>query len=157
MVLRTALLLAVLLAGAAAAPEPDVSGPANQAFVDPASTEDVAGQAKTALEAVLSYTWSDVDGWRADVRRYATGTAATLLQNQVTSSLPMITQQRATVSTVVADIGVRDLRGDQAELLAFVNTSTTRQGGQPVVTAGSVVIHLRRAQAWQISDLQVPA
>jgi Mce-associated membrane protein len=157
MVLRTAVLLAVLFAGAAAAPQPDVSGPANQAFVNPAATADLAGQAEAGVEAVLSYTFSDVDGWRAAVRRYSTGNAATLLQNQVTSTLPTITQQQITAATTVVGLGVRDQRGDQAEVLAFVNTSTTRPGKAPIVTASSVVLHLRRGpQAWLISDLQVP-
>ena len=156
MVVRTAVLVAVLLAGGAAAPEPDVSGPANQAFVDAAATKDMTGQVKAGLEAVLSYTWSDADSWRRAVQAYTTGDANRQLQGQLDTTLPTITQQQATATTTVVALGVRDQRTDHGELLAFLNTSTTKQGRTAVVTPSSVVVSAQRdGQGWRISDLQV--
>lgn len=160
MVLRSAVLVAVLLAvssvGSAAAQEADVSGPGNQAFVNPAATQDMAGQAKTGLEAILSYTWSDVDSWREAVQAHTVGDANRQLQGQLDTTLPTITRQRVTAATTVVALGVTDQREDHGELLAFLNTSTTRPGKAPVLTAGSVVVSVQRGgQGWQISDLQV--
>jgi Mce-associated membrane protein len=156
MVLRTAVLVAVLLAGGAAAPESDVNGPANQAFVDPAATKDMAGQVKAGLEAVLSYTWSDTDSWRRAVQTYTTGDAKRQLQGRLDTTLPTIAQQQATATTTVVALGVRDQRGDHGELLAFLNTSSTTQGRSTTITASSVVVSAQHgARGWQLSDLQV--
>ncbi|TDQ04895.1 hypothetical protein [Labedaea rhizosphaerae] len=156
MVLRTALLVAVLLAGGAAAPEPDVNGPANQAFVDPVATKELTGQVKAELEAVLSYTWSDPDSWRRAVQTYTTGNAKRQLQGRLDTTLPAITQQQATAATTVVALGVRDQRADHAELLAFLNTNATTQGRSTAITPSSIVVSAQRgAQGWQLSDLQV--
>jgi hypothetical protein len=62
-----------------------------------------------------------------------------------------------TVTSEVVSLGVRDLRGGDAELLAFLNTHTDRRNQRATVTTANVVVKVRRGpQHWQVVEIEVP-
>lgn len=157
MVLRGAVLAVLLFTGGAAAQEPDVTGPANRAFADTAATAEVTGQAKTAVAALFSYTWADLGKWHAAVQTWATGEAAKKLEDQLAPSIPTINRQQVTTRSEVVSLGLRDLRGDRAELLVFLNTRTERRNQGATSSASNAVIKVQRGpQRWQVVEIEVP-
>jgi Mce-associated membrane protein len=157
MVVRGVVLTIVLLASGAAAQESNVSGPENRAFADRAATTEVTGQAKTAMAALFTYSWFDLDPWHTAVRTWATGDAARKLESQLGASLGAVNEQHAILTSSVVDLAVRDLRGDRAQLLVFLNTRTERRTGTPTVTGSNVIIQMQRGpQRWQVVDIEVP-
>lgn len=157
MVVRGAVLAVLLFTSSAAAQESNVDGPENRAFADRATTAEVTGQAKTAMAALFTYSWFDLDPWHTAVQTWATGDAARQLESQLDASLPSINQQHAILTSSVVDLAVRDLRGDRAQLLVFLNTRTERRTGTPAVTGSNVIIQMQRGpQRWQVVDIEVP-
>jgi Mce-associated membrane protein len=141
----------------ASAQESSVAGPANQAFVDAEGTATVTTQAKAALEAVFSYTWSDPETWRTAVRKWATGPAAQQLQELFGKSIGSIREQKLTVLCTAVDIGLRELRADTAQLLVYLNQKVLRTSAPQTISATAVLIRMQRGpQGWQLIDVQVP-
>jgi Mce-associated membrane protein len=142
-VLVTALLLVALL-GAGGAYWAWTQQPAaasaetaqNLAFVDPAATRAVAAQVTTAVEAIYSYDWAQLDQSETRALSYITGDYA----GQYRQSFTLVRQQaprlRAKLTSTVVQAGVQTLTPSQATLLLLVNQEGQRGDNPNPLRAG---------------------
>lgn len=133
----------------------DGGSAANKALSDTGATTDVVTQVTRDMQAVSSYKYTDLAG--AQKAGQAVSTGAFLddynkLFEQVKAQAPA---QKAVVSGAVVKIGVRQLQGDNAELLAFLTQTTTRADTNQSNSVGLVytVDATRSGGKWLISKL----
>ncbi len=127
----------------------------NVAVVHSKTTAQVVGQVDTALERVLSYNYSNPDPTKTAAQQSLVG-AALQQYNVLFNALQAKagTQKLTLVSKVVAS-GVTSLVGTKAQLLVFLDQSSTRasDGKTSAVAAqiqvGAVLVN----GVWKISEL----
>ncbi|GAA3433427.1 hypothetical protein [Kutzneria kofuensis] len=133
----------------------DGGSAANKALADTGATTDVITQVTRDMETVSSYKYTDLAGAQKAGQAVSTGKFLgdyNKLFEQVKSQAPA---QKAVVTGQVAKIGVRQLQGDDAILLAFLTQTTTRADTNQSNSVGLVytVTAHRSGGKWLISDL----
>lgn len=125
----------------------------NQALTDGATTAEVKGQLQTALEAILSYDYNDLAKTDAAVEKYVTGDARCEYDHLFGQVRELAPKQKIVLTTVVREIGVTRLDGDLADVLVFVDQTTTRTGKNGGTTASGAqfgVTAQRDGELWKI-------
>ncbi|WP_424189924.1 hypothetical protein ACOBQX_14205 [Actinokineospora sp. G85] len=130
----------------------------NSAVTDSAGTEQVKNQVREAVERTLSYDYTKLDVTAKAVGETLEGRAVCDYEAIYGKLKELAPQQKLVLSTKVRDIGVVSLRGDEAEVLVFVDQSVTRAaveaGAEPQQTASgaqfAVSAH-RSGDAWKIT------
>jgi Mce-associated membrane protein len=133
----------------------DGGAASNTALADTGATTDVITQVTRDMETVSSYKYTDLAGAQKAGQAVSTGgflTDYNKLFEQVKAQAPA---QKAVVTGQVAKIGVRQLQGDNAELLVFVTQTTTRADTNQSNSVGLVytVDATRSGGKWLISKL----
>ena len=133
----------------------DGGSAANTALTDTGATTDVITQVTRDMETVSSYKYTDLAGAQKAGQAVSTGGFLddyNKLFEQVKAQAPA---QKAVVTGQVAKIGVRQLQGDNAELLVFVTQTTTRADNNASNSVGLVytVDATRSGGKWLISKL----
>ncbi|QUQ70617.1 hypothetical protein [Kutzneria sp. CA-103260] len=133
----------------------DGGSAANTALTDTGATTDVITQVTRDMETVSSYKYTDLAGAQKAGQAVSTGGFLgdyNKLFEQVKSQAPA---QKAVVTGQVAKIGVRQLQGDNAELLVFLTQTTTRADNNQSNSVGLVytVDATRSGGKWLISKL----
>jgi Mce-associated membrane protein len=133
----------------------DGGAASNTALADTGATTDVITQVTRDMETVSSYKYTDLAGAQKAGQAVSTGgflADYNKLFEQVKSQAPA---QKAVVTGQVAKIGVRQLQGDNAELLVFVTQTTTRADNNQSNSVGLVytVDATRSGGKWLISKL----
>lgn len=150
-----ALLLAGLVAGCAgeATPPPP---PANLAFVDVEATRAVSDEVAPAVARFFSYDFRQLDEHASQIMADSTaGYWAQVEPTLVVVREVASSKQVVTTAEVVAT-SVHVLEPARAELLLFVNRSTTQAGGPPQVEPSSVTVTAARiGPAWKIDGMTV--
>lgn len=143
-----AVLLATAPSGASAAGN-------NRAIVDAKATAQVIGQVDTGLERVLSYRYANPAATRAAADQVLTGDAAHQYQVLFKALKQKAGREQLTLKAKVVASGVDTLTEDRAQLLVFLDQSSTRasDGATAASPAQLRIAAVRRGGTWRISEL----
>ncbi|WP_223198549.1 hypothetical protein [Solihabitans fulvus] len=128
----------------------------NGALVDTARTSEVTGQVKDAMEKAFSYNFADTASTEKAAKDLLTGAAVDQYNKLFEQVKKLAPEQKLVVSVRVVSSGVRLLNGDRAELLVFLDqTSTRTSDNQSSVGATMASVTAQRTDRWRISDLKI--
>lgn len=132
-----------------------ISAADNDALVDSVATEEVRDQVSAALTSILTFDHDDPDATRDAADRVLAGEAQREYDELFATLLDQAASQQLTLSTTVGDVGVRRLEGDSAELLVFLDQSSTREtDGESSVAAAQLTVTAERQEGtWRITGL----
>jgi Mce-associated membrane protein len=118
----------VLAAGFAvwAGLESSGSDTGNTAVADRAATAEVTDQVGTGVKAVFSYDYSNLPRTERAAAGVLVEGAAAQYQSTLAAAEKQATDQKLVRSTTIRSIGVRELRGENARLLVFVDQQTIK-------------------------------
>lgn len=150
--------LAVLIAGAGvvltAAGAARRSPAANLALVNQATTRRVIAAVSGEVNAIFSYSYTNIGATRRAAATALTGSAARqyrLLFSQVTSHGPA---QKLTLMSHVVRAGVISLSGGSAQVLLFLDQKWVRGTSQPVTAAAQLDVTARLSGGrWRITTI----
>jgi Mce-associated membrane protein len=133
----------------------DSGSAGNKALTDTGATADVISQVTGDMQTVSSYKYTDLAGAQKAGQAVSTGKFLddyNKLFEQVKAQAPA---QKAVVTGQVAKIGVEQLQGDDAILLAFLTQTTTRADTNQSNSVGLVyTVNAHRVGGkWLISGL----
>jgi Mce-associated membrane protein len=133
----------------------DSGSAGNKALTDTGATADVISQVTGDMQTVSSYKYTDLAGAQKAGQAVSTGKFLddyNKLFEQVKAQAPA---QKAVVTGQVAKIGVEQLQGDDALLLAFLTQTTTRADTNQSNSVGLVyTVNAHRVGGkWLISGL----
>ncbi|CRK60067.1 putative integral membrane protein [Alloactinosynnema sp. L-07] len=129
----------------------------NRALTDSALTSEVKGKLTVAIEKTLSYNFTDLDATAKAVKEHLAGTAVCEYDKLFGVLKEQAPAQKLILTTKVRDLGVTRLEGDKADLLVFVDQSTTRTE-QNQTTASGAQFGIRAEKidgAWKITDFDM--
>lgn len=131
----------------------------NVALLDPAATAQVTRELRTAIEAVFSYDYRHLDRTARAVDTYVTGQARCAYDEVFGTVLKTATEQRATLTSRVHEIGVIRLSGDgaaaTAEVLVLLDQTSTRSGSPLVSGTQFGITGQRHDGRWLISEIDL--
>jgi Mce-associated membrane protein len=129
---------------------------ANSAVVDVGATAEVVGQTRQGIESMLSYDYTKLDDSVNAAKADSTGA----FQSQYLSVFEQTirgpaTQQKLRQTASVLNIGVKQLDGDHATLMALVQFTAERTTNQQTTNAPGLlnVDVVRQDGHWKISAL----
>ncbi|MFI5559613.1 hypothetical protein [Amycolatopsis japonica] len=127
----------------------------NAALVDQAATAEVADQVGAGVKAVFSYDYSNLARTERAAADVLIGEATGQYRDQFASARKRAEEGKLVRTTTVRSLGVRSLRGDQAEVLLFLDQQTmTAGGGAPQSTVSQLSVTAQRVDGrWKISQL----
>jgi len=129
---------------------------ANQAVVDVGGTAEVVGQTRQGIEQILSYDFAKLDDSVNAAKTQSTGafTSQYLSVFEQTIRGPA-TQQKLRQTASVLNIGVKQLDGDHASLMALVQFTAERTTNQQTTNAPGLlnVDVVRQDGRWKISAI----
>lgn len=156
-VLVVCLVLATVAFLAARSDREDGKPYANQAVVDVGGTAEVVGQTRQAMEQILSYDFTKLDDSVNAAKTQSTGafTSQYLQVFEQTIRGPA-QQQKLRQTASVLNIGVQQLSGDHATLMALVQFTAERTTNQQTTNApGLLTVQVVRQDGrWKISELK---
>jgi Mce-associated membrane protein len=129
----------------------------NTALVDTATTSQVEAQVKTAVENSFSYDYTDTARTEKAARAVLVGDAMREYEQLFAKVRTQATQQQLVLVSSVRAIAVRELNGDDATLLVFVDQQAVRTGdnGNTSTSAQLGVVAHRSGAVWQVTGLTV--
>ncbi|GAB3481431.1 hypothetical protein [Amycolatopsis cihanbeyliensis] len=136
--------------------DPETGDPeANAALVDVPATEEVTEQVGAAVKAIFSYDYNNFARTERAASRVLVGEAVEQYQASFAAARKQATEQRLVRSTTIRAIGVRELRGDQARVLVFLDQQTLRAGDnrEDPTTAHLDILAKHVAGQWKIATL----
>ncbi|WP_410654548.1 hypothetical protein [Amycolatopsis sp. lyj-112] len=127
----------------------------NAAMVDQAATAEVADQVGAGVKAVFSYDYSNLARTERAAADVLVGDATGQYRDQFASARKRAEEQKLVRTTTVRSLGVSSLRGDQAEILLFLDQQTlTTAGGAPQSSVAQLSVSAVRIDGrWKISRL----
>lgn len=135
------------------APEPP---PANLAFVDVEATRAVSEQIAPAVARFFSYDHRRLDEHMSQTMADTTPRYWTAVEPSLRIVRDVAPAKQVIANAKVRDTAVRDLQPGRAELLLFVDRSTTEGGAEPQREASSVVVTaVRTGPYWKIDGMTV--
>ncbi|GLZ39979.1 hypothetical protein [Actinokineospora sp. NBRC 105648] len=129
----------------------------NRAITDPAATSEVIGKLTVAVERTLSYSYTDLDANAKAVKETLAGTAVCEYDKLFGQLKQLAPAQKLVLTTKVRQIGVQRLEADKADLLVFVDQSTTR-ADQDQTSASGAQFGIRAERSggvWKITDFDM--
>lgn len=155
MVLVTALALAAWFRGEAN----QLSGSAaasNTALVDAATTAEVSGQVRAAVERIYSYDFARLDDNERAAAEVITGPFAQDFRTQFDVVRELAPEQEAVVVARVLNQAVSRLEGDRAMVVVFLDQQASRSIATPQLSvAGRLTVTAERVDGkWKISDVE---
>jgi Mce-associated membrane protein len=129
----------------------------NRALTDAAATSEVKGKLTFAIEHALSYNFTDLDATARAVKENLAGTAVCEYDKLFGQLKELAPAQKLVLTTVVRELGVTRLEGGKADLLVFVDQSTTRTD-QNQTTASGAQFGIRAEKidgTWKITDFDM--
>lgn len=145
------------LTGVAAAQRDTVAGPANRALIDVEHTTEVLDRAKSVSEELFTFTYTDIQAHRKRFAELTMGEFSRQYDDLFETVVAQATAQQLSLSSTVQDAAVRVLEKDEAEVLVFVNqTSTNGVTGGQVQSNTMFLATLQRSDGdWKIADLDL--
>ncbi len=149
-----AVVATVLLAtaGRAASTAPD----SNTAVVDRTRTAQVIGQVDTDLEHVLTFDYRNPDATRTAAHQALVGEALQQYNVLFTALQSKASAQKLVLTAKVVSAGVTILDGTRAQLLVFLDqTSTRTSDGATSSSAAQIrITAVEQGTVWRISKLE---
>ena len=150
----SAIVATVLLAtaGRAASTSPD----SNTAVVDRTRTAQVIGQVDTDLEHVLTFDYRNPDATRTAAHQALVGEALQQYNVLFTALQSKASAQKLVLTAKVVSAGVTILDGTRAQLLVFLDqTSTRTSDGATSSSAAQIrITAVEQGTVWRISTLE---
>lgn len=127
----------------------------NRALADTAETTEVEGQVSTALSRVLSYDYKKPAATNAAAKEYLVGDAEQQYATLFDALRDKAKDQELTYEAETVVAGVKSLRGDEAELLVFLDQRSTRAtDNASTIAAAQIAISAEKIDgAWKISGI----
>jgi Mce-associated membrane protein len=128
---------------------------ANQALVDNAATNRVIGAVSDGITKIFSYSYNDVGATQQAAATVLTGKAAGQYDTLFGQVRQQAASQKLTLTSQVVAAGVTRLDGDHAQLLVFLDQTTTRgDTGQTSASAAQLTVNAELvAGHWVIDDM----
>jgi Mce-associated membrane protein len=131
---------------------------ANTALVDVAGTAEAAGQLSDALETVYSFDFTRLDENERAAREVITPAFAAEFDRLFADVRQRAPEQQAVVSATVTLSAVKELTGDHAVLVAFVDQQATRAApdaqSRQLAAAGRLTVTGERVDGhWKIASV----
>ncbi|WP_142106639.1 hypothetical protein [Pseudonocardia cypriaca] len=128
----------------------------NTALVDVGTTADVASQLSDAIETVYSFDFARLDENEKAARDVITPEFAAEFDRLFGEVRARAPQQQAVVSATVTRTAVKEITGDRAVLIAFVDQQATRAApdaqSQQLAAAGRLAVTGQRVDGhWKIA------
>ncbi|MDQ2956141.1 MAG: hypothetical protein M3Y42_04145 [Actinomycetota bacterium] len=127
----------------------------NRALADTSATSQVIGEVSTALNKVLSYQYANPSATQQAAAQLLTGDAAGQYQTLFTALQQKAPGEKLTLAAKVVVAGVTSLHGDTAQLLVFLDQSSTRASDKQSSTSAAQldVTAVKQGGNWKISEL----
>ncbi|UNT00115.1 hypothetical protein MMF93_29405 [Streptomyces tubbatahanensis] len=123
----------------------------NAALTDRAATSRASGEVSDALSRIFSYTPEGLARTEQAADDLLAGKAARQYDTLFAQVTKRAREQKLTLATRVVDAGVTRLRGDRAELLVFLDQTTSREGHEPTHAAAQLSVTAHRDHGdWRI-------
>jgi Mce-associated membrane protein len=134
----------------------DKGAPDNTAVIDRTRSTQVIGQVSTALNAVLSYSYTDPQTNADAATKWLTGDAVGQYKVLFAELQKRAPGQKLSFVAKVVTAGVTSLEGDTAQLLVFLDQKSTRASdGASSVAAAQVLISAQdQGGTWRITELK---
>jgi Mce-associated membrane protein len=131
--------------------------PDNSALVDTATTSQVKGQVRTAIENSFSYDYTDTARTEKAARNVLVGDAMRQYEQLFGQVRTQAAAQKLVLVSTVRAVAVRELHNDDATLLVFVDQQAVRTGdnGNTSTSAQLRVVAHRTADTWRVTGLTV--
>ncbi len=128
----------------------------NTALVDVGATAQVSGQVRDAVQRIYSYDFARLDDNERADRAVIAGSFAQEFQQQFALVRRLAPAQQAVVVATVLDVGVKELDGDRALLVVFIDQQAGRGIRTPQLSvAGRLSVTAQRVDGnWKIADVQ---
>jgi len=132
------------------------SAASNHALVDRSSTSEVIGQVSTALTRVFSYDYTKPAVNTQAAAQSLSGDAASQYQTLLTALQKKAPGQQLTLNAKVAVAGVTSLRGNTAQLLVFLDQSSTRASDKQTSTSAAQldITAVKHGNTWKVTELR---
>jgi Mce-associated membrane protein len=129
----------------------------NTALVDTATTSQAEAQVKTAIENSFSYDYTDTARTEKAARAVLVGDAMREYEQLFAKVRTQAAQQQLVLVSTVRAVAVRELTGDDATLLVFVDQQAVRTGdnGNTSTSAQLRVVAHHAPGGWQVTGLTV--
>ncbi|SDD46495.1 hypothetical protein [Actinokineospora iranica] len=129
----------------------------NRAVIDPAATSEITGKLRGAVESALSYNHTDLEATAKAVRESLAGKAVCEYDKLFGQLKDLAPQQKLVLTTKVREMGVQRLEGDQADLLVFVDQTTTRTDQDQTSASGAQfgIRAERQDGVWKITEFDM--
>ncbi|MGW0522028.1 hypothetical protein [Crossiella sp. NPDC003009] len=129
----------------------------NSALVDNATTDLVLRQVTDAVRDTFSYDHADTGRTEQAANRVLTDRAIEQYRELFAEVRKVAPEQKLVLTTTIRAAGVRELRGDRATVLVFVDQQMlrTRDNAQNSGAAQLEVGVRREGEAWRIVELRV--
>ncbi len=127
----------------------------NGALADSTATSEVIGQVSTALNKVLSYQYANPTATQQAADQLLTGDASTQYKTLFTALQQKAPGEKLTLVAKVVTAGVTTLHGNTAQLLVFLDQSSTRASDKQSSTSAAQldVTAIKQGSGWKISEL----
>ncbi|PXY28881.1 hypothetical protein BA062_23010 [Prauserella flavalba] len=128
----------------------------NVALADDAATREVADQVSTGLKAIFSYDYNNLERTERAAGRVLVERAVGQYEASFAAASAQAREQRLVRTTTVRSIGVQELTGDEARVLALVDQQTLHPGDagrQETTSAALAVVAKRVGGEWRIAAL----
>ena len=128
---------------------------ANHALTDTSETTEVIGQVDTALAKVLSYDYANPTATQQAAEQLLTGDAASQYRTLFTALQAKAPGEKLTLTARVVTAAVTSLQHGNAQLLVFLDQSSTRASDKQSSTSAAQlqVTAVRTGAGWKISEL----
>ncbi|HEX5407723.1 MAG TPA: hypothetical protein VFX16_36100 [Pseudonocardiaceae bacterium] len=127
----------------------------NHALVDRAATNRVISDVSVGLGKIFSYSYHNIGATRQAAATVLTGKAAGQYNTLFAQVRQNAATQQLTLTSRVVSVGVTRLDGDRAQLLVFLDQTTTRgDTGQTSASAAQLSVSAELvAGHWVIDDM----
>ncbi|WP_369374883.1 hypothetical protein [Streptomyces sp. cg36] len=133
----------------------DAPAAANHALTDRAATDQVLDEVGGAVSRVFSYGPTTLARTHDDARALLGGRAAKEYEELFRTVQQRVPQQGLTLTTRVSRAGVTRLTDTHAELLLFLDQTSTRRGAQAATVAAQLSVTAEHTGGhWRITEIE---
>jgi Mce-associated membrane protein len=127
----------------------------NAAVADPAATTTVTGQVSEAIKEIFSYDYDNLDRTQRAASSLLVDGAVSQYQTGFAAARQQAVAQKLIRTTTISSIGVRELHGDTARLLIFVDQQTLNTtDNQQSSSAAALDVTAREINgSWKLADI----
>jgi Mce-associated membrane protein len=130
--------------------------PANLAFIYDEASKTVLNQMSPAVAGFFSYDYRHLDEHEVQLKAVSTDRFWSQLQPTLKILHEVAPRKQAAATATVVANSLHLLQPGRAELLLFVNRSTTEAAGRPQLAGSSVLVTAaRRGSTWKIDGMTV--